>query len=216
MTKQLSSAVQAVIETFEDFFELSGAAPFGNPTNGASDGAEGVQWSAFWRGNQAFLGVNLEGMEYKDWAGGAWPVGTLIQRELEVPTLVQRVSSYGRRDEIELSWRRDAWQVRSRPQIAERDIKPTPIRLVALTAEAWQGALHEARSCLGPDYRGRMVQRVTRLESRATEEMEVTPHLQFRVQIWDGSPLVPNRRALMKNGRNVLRPLHEWVVERCS
>ena len=215
MGKKLTAEVEAVIQTFEDLFAVS-ARPFGNPTKGASDGKDGVQWNAYFEEGGAFLGVNLEGMKYQGWPakGRAWPVFTLIQRELESPTLVDFGASLVGRDEIELSWRRDAWQIQSRAAIEEGNIKPTPIVLSALTAEAWQNALKEARDCFAEDG-GRAVQTVTRT-SGVVEEMEVSPHLHFRVQIWNGYPMVPLRSGYMKRGRDVLSPLHKWVTDRCA
>src|SRR5439155_11185528 len=121
MAKILAANVQAVIDTFRNVFGPS-TDYFGSPTFGLSEDKEGVQWNAFWERHlppaqcgdgacpgHAYIGVNLEGKKYEKIADPPWPVSTLIQRELEAPTLIENVSSLQRRDEIELRWCRDAW-----------------------------------------------------------------------------------------------------------
>lgn len=115
MPKEQPENVRAVVEAFKALFGAN-VRPFGNPVvAGVSDGAEGVQWNAGIRDHEeAFLGVNLEGVEYR-----GFPVSSLIRRELQAPTLVEHATTIPNCHEIELSWRRDAWQFAARPCINE-------------------------------------------------------------------------------------------------
>jgi hypothetical protein len=138
--------IDHLLAAFRATFGTDGR-PFGSPTGiwaGVSDNAHGVQWNAgTHRGRSlAYLGVNLEGMEYD-----GWPIARFIERELaeaKLPSLAMEMGS----NDIEMSWTRDAWQASARLPIEEHSIGGTPIKLRTLTAEKWREVLREAyRSC---------------------------------------------------------------------
>jgi hypothetical protein len=191
--------------------------PFGSRsmgTSGVSDGAEGVQWNAWFdvRGQQAYVGVNLEGKEYD-----GWPVARLIERELRRPELPQVIAALHDTASVELHWWRDCWQVAARPRILEAEIPPTPIHLDRLTPEAWRTALNEAQGCLDPlrGFRGRGRQMVTLAASGRREEKAVSPHLHFRRRLWRSAPFsLIQRTSVMGQAKTALEPLYEFVAER--
>ncbi len=197
-----------VIGLFRDLFECTGQR-FGSPSLGVlgiCDGNNGVQWNAGYSQlvECAFLGVNLEGLEYD-----GWPVARLIERELSRPRLLSeyraRVARPGR---VDVSWKRDAWQASSRVRITERDIAPTPIALDRLDAAGWARALGGARECLDPrrKYRGRRRTRVTLLRSGRVVERWVSPHLQFKTRLYGFDSYT------MQQARDDLDGLHEFAV----
>ena len=200
----LDRRVATVIRLFRDLFECEGRL-FGNPVAGISDGVEGVQWNANYAKGIAWLGINLEGMLYD-----GWPVARLIERELSDPLLL---SEYRDRDRVPspetvtVSWRRDAWQRRSRPPIREARIFPTPIKLDQLTDGGWEQALLGARECLDPErgYRGRRKVEVTLARSHHGKIMDVSPHL------WFGTPLERNDFHSMRQAKKKLEALHDFA-----
>ena len=143
--RALDRRVETVIRLFRDLFECEGRL-FGNPVAGISDGVEGVQWNASYAQAQgiAWLGVNLEGMLYD-----GWPVARLIERELSDPHLLRYRDRIPSPETVTVSWRRDAWQVQSRPPIREARVCPTPIKLDQLDDDGWEQALLGARGMLG-------------------------------------------------------------------
>jgi hypothetical protein len=186
---------------------------FGNPATqifGYSDGKNGVQWQVGYdiTNEERWAGINLEGMQYDD-----WPVARLIERELREPSILQVVRSSERVNEVELLWRRDYWQISARPDIAQRNIPPTPIVLGALTPEAWRSALSEARDCLDRrrKYHARATQVVT-LPSGEQVEGEVSPHLAFRSIRY--SEL--SWETFLQSARTELESLHRWTVRRAA
>ena len=73
---------------FQRHFQVS-PRPFGQnsgPWVGVSDDAKGVQWNAgiMRESGVAYLGVNLEGMKYRD-----WPIANLLLAEKHSPELTQ-------------------------------------------------------------------------------------------------------------------------------
>jgi len=81
MPKEFNNLLDQAINAFEKQFNVD-ARRFGNthaPTKGASDNAQGVQWNiAVIRATHEIqLGVNLEGMKYRN-----WPITTFIKNEL--------------------------------------------------------------------------------------------------------------------------------------
>jgi hypothetical protein len=123
--------------SFASRLQLESPRPWGQvsrSTFGLSDDAKGVQWNigVDRESNQASLGVNLEGMAYVD-----WPIRAFILSELRRPTLDSLKATAACPDHLELSFARDAWQMASRPRIAERYIGGRRFKLSEIDNELW-------------------------------------------------------------------------------
>ncbi|WP_062613000.1 hypothetical protein [Caballeronia calidae] len=163
--------------------------PFGQlnkPEFGVSDGQEGVQRNLKINpdDDKARIGVNLEGMAYRN-----WPIASLIRSELAAPTLPRLARHLNNVEDVTVRFARDAWQVTSRPYIAEQLMGGREILLSELTETTWRAILDEAIRCLDAtkDYRGRARQAATRIKDGRPEasmtEMDVSPHLTIWVPI---------------------------------
>jgi hypothetical protein len=187
--------------------------PFGSAAlrlGGLSDGAESVQWNVAYdpRDGRRWVGVNLEGTQ-----SGDWPVARLLERERRDPELLDLVRPNQALHPVVLVWRRDYWQVNSRPFIQERNIAPTPLALGDLTEEGWLGALAEAYACLDGrrKHRGRAVQTVT-LANGDQVQGDVSPHLMFR---YFGQGDV-EWEQLFREGKERMQPLYDWAQGRAA
>ena len=67
------------------------------------------------------VGVNLEGMEYRD-----WPIARFIEAEQVSPRLPAFARTYEDAASAELWFSRDAWQFASRLDILEQHFGPEP------------------------------------------------------------------------------------------
>jgi hypothetical protein len=203
-----------LLDGFTQFLNIKGR-PFGQlnkPEFGVSDGREGVQWNLkiYPDDNRAHVGVNLEGMAYQD-----WPIASLIQSELAVPTLPALARNLANPESITVRFARDAWQVTSRPYIAEQLIGGREYPLSELTEAAWRAILDEAIRCLdaAKGYRGRARQEVTRIRNArpeaSTTDMDVSPHL----TIWSTiDPSLDSPDELL-SAIELLKPVHAWAVK---
>ncbi len=93
---------------FKSFFKVN-PRPFGQKNSGKkgfSDDNNGVQWNVRIEQDtgMAALGVNLEGMKYKD-----WPIARLLLREKSESKLPS-LSNITEAEEIHVGLYRDAWQ----------------------------------------------------------------------------------------------------------
>jgi hypothetical protein len=188
-----------------------GPQPFGNQAThvgGFSDGKDGVQWNVVYdpRDSHIAVGVNLEGMAYKD-----WPIATLIERELHNGSLVELVRQHPEIGNVELLWRRDYWQAKSRPEIAEREIARMPLE--NLTEDSWRAALRVASTCLDrtKKNRGRATQTVT-LPNGEQVSGPVSPHLTLMCVATDSVEYEEFFRAAKKK----LLPIYEWARARTA
>lgn len=218
--------VNGLENTFLEVFQVSIPKKFGSISmghKGLCDGNKGVQWNAWFvfgplfKEEEAFLGVNLEGLTYNE-----WPISRLIRRELEVPKIFDVISKLEKPEDVILQWYREYWQMSKRPPIKERDIEPTPISLDKLTPEGWKRSLIGARGCLdaGRGYRGRGKQKVTLLKDGLPKgdpvEKEVSPHIQFKKRLWYPTSLEMGEWIeIMKRERDAMRLLYDFV-EMCS
>jgi hypothetical protein len=180
---------------------------FGNRARrigGLSDGHEGVQWNVGYNPDteEAWVGVNLEGMQYRD-----WPVARLIRRELQTPTLPRVIRQLQNPETVVISWRRDYWQAASRPPIEEKDIAPTPILASNLTEDLWRQALEGAAGCLDATG-GRSTQEVTLSVSKQRVTGPVSPHLTIRIPSTS-----PNWELYFSMSKARLQPFYDWAVE---
>ncbi|HGK7504820.1 GIY-YIG nuclease family protein [Kluyvera cryocrescens] len=182
------------------------------PFFGMSDGYEGVQWniSVNTQTDNISIGVNLEGMMYKD-----WPIARLIRTELTNPELLNVIPQLENPDVIFMTFSRDAWQVASRPEIKEKYIGGKSFSLSELTYENWHSILVEAQECLDQkyDYQRRNTQDVTLIKKdghHVVRAMPVSPHL----TIW--SPLLINGSVeeSIKNKIAQLNLIYLWMVKR--
>jgi regulator of replication initiation timing len=210
--KNIDSEYTELLQLFTSTFHIKGR-PFGQlnkPSFGMSDGNEGVQWNLtiFTDTNRIQLGVNLEGMKYSD-----WPIATFILSELESPSIEKLKTKLEQPEDIFIQFRRDAWQVNSRPDIVEQYCGASKISIAEITPERWIAILTEALGCLNEQkqYRGRNNQSVTLVSKLKGREqirtMEVSPHL----TIWTRIVLSEDISSNLERGIVQLKPVHEWA-----
>ena len=204
-------SLNLVTDVFKTILGVSGR-PFGGTSktyDGMSDDAEGVQWNVATfkdKPQRARLGVNLEGMKYKD-----WPIARFIESELKNRALL---SLPVEKDKIYVGFFRDAWQVTNRPAIEERSLGCSGISLEEMTGFQWKKTLDEAYACLDPqnNHRGRAKQDVTLSKSGMLKTMEVSPHLQIYTTIWSIFPAdFQTAKTLMQKSFDRLMPVYEYV-----
>lgn len=181
-------------------------------TSGYSDDNKGVQWNISINSNtgKVTLGVNLEGMKYKD-----WPIVNLLLKEREQASLIS-LTQIKNSDRIRVKMSRDAWQAAARPPIKEEHIAPKNLKLSNLNAKVWNEIIEESLGCLNKDkgYKGRGSQVVSRIKSGDTKEMEVSPHLGFKLTVSENEPQdIDSFLADLKNAQNILMPLYDFVLE---
>jgi len=210
--RQKDSEYADVLSLFTKITECKGR-PFGQlnkPIFGMSDGKEGVQWNIrIHRETQEIrLGVNLEGKKYID-----WPIATFILNELESSGIEELKNKLEDPIHVFIRFMRDAWQVTSRPIIAEELIHEREVPISAIDPPLWHSMLGEALECLSEakGYRGRNEQVVTLVKQpkrgQRTRSMEVSPHL----TIWTPINLSGDVTAEIEAGVKRLEPVHEWV-----
>jgi hypothetical protein len=203
-------------KAFEEFFNVA-PRPFGQKTGtvfGFSDDSKGVQWNVGinFEDGSAVLGVNLEGMKYRD-----WPIATLLLRERDEPTLPSLSALPGAED-ITVQLNRDAWQCAARPPIQEKLITGSGTPLASLSKPTWSAMVEEALSCLDASqgYRGRAAQKVTLIKSGDIVEKEVSPHLSVTTTLWK---LAPNNQAgileAIQKSHDLLSPIYSFIRELC-
>lgn len=179
---------------------------------GVSDGIEGVQWniSVNDENGQAKLGVNLEGMKYKN-----WPISTFLKKELDNPRLPSLAKVITDANKIHIKLDREAWQYQARPPIKER-IQGSGTLLSELTDTVWSEMLNEAYGCLNAynNHRGRAKQRVTLIPSEEVKMMEVTPHLGMNTIVWSSIPnSEEDAKSKLQEAFRRLHPLYDFVKE---
>jgi hypothetical protein len=185
--------------------------PFDNQ-KGVSDDIKGVQWNiGITKNGEAKLGVNLEGMKYKN-----WPISTFLEKELKNPRLPSLAKVTTDANKIHIKLDRDAWRVRQRPPIKEKNIAGSGTSLSELTETVWNDMLNQAYSCLNSDknYRGRAKQFVTLIPSGEEKKMEVSPHLGINTTVWSSVPNSEDEaKSKLQEAFSRLRPLYDFVKE---
>lgn len=190
--------------------------PFGQNASvwvGASDGNKGVQWNiAIHRETgETYMGVNLEGMKYKN-----WPITNLLlaeQMNAELPSF----ASIEAAKDITIRLTRDAWQAAARPRILEKEIDGSGTLLKDLTESRWTGMVSEALKCLNPNigFKGRGQMVVTLEKSGEKVSREVSPHLTFQTLAWKNQPdSIDEATDMISSAHNKLLPLYKWVETR--
>ena len=214
--KRIDSEYAELLQLFTSLLNVKGR-PFGQLNKqsfGMSDGNEGVQWNISVSTDTGMirLGVNLEGMKYKN-----WPITTFILSEVNSPHIGEIRSILKRPENVYISFTRDAWQVTSRPNIVEKYIGGREASFVEIDSDHWTSALNEALECLNKEtsFRGRAKQSVT-LENKPkngeqVRVMDVSPH----ITIWSPMSLEGNLKENIKNKIAELQPVYDWV-ERTS
>jgi hypothetical protein len=210
------TAAEMLTETFIRIIKPSRTRPFGSLSLGLiglSDDNQGVQWNGWveFEGMSALLSTNLEGLRYDD-----WPCADYILQELKEPQLFDVMAGISAPGDIEMLWWRDAWQSSGRiPRFAEQDI--AAVRLDSLTKTRYREILREALGCLdaAKRHRGRANQTITLKDGRQVERF-VSPHFQFRVRLWSGSPSLDERDALLTAGRDLLQPIYDFMLKRTA
>ncbi|MDE0713579.1 MAG: GIY-YIG nuclease family protein [Gammaproteobacteria bacterium] len=184
--------------------------PFGQlnkPSFGMSDGNPGTQWNLMFTAgsDEAYLGVNLEGMKYDD-----WPIARLLLSERDNPSLENLKLQVKDPDELFISLRRDAWQATSRPSIENQFIGGGILSVAETDNLKWLDMVREALDCLDSarSYRGRAKQLVT-LKNGSTKEMGVSPHLTILCEVKLGENFDDDLRQKLRE----MQPIYDWVKE---
>jgi hypothetical protein len=210
--KRIDSEYTELLQLFSTLLGVKGR-PFGQlnkPNFGMSDGNEGVQWnlSVFPDSTDIRLGVNLEGMKYKN-----WPISKFIQSEISIPKITDVAAKLHNPENIVINFTRDAWQVTARPTIAEKYLGGKACTFAEIDQDHWTLTLAEALACLSKraNYCGRAKQRVT-LESMSRDEkqvriMDVSPHL----TIWSRISLEGDLEHNIESKIAELQPIYDWV-----
>lgn len=197
-----------ILHIFNSILKIKGRkfGQSGKEYYGLSDDAEGVQWNiAINKENQnTRLGVNLEGMKYKN-----WPIAKFIENEKNEMGLCNP-DKYPQADKIIIGLYRDAWQCASRPDIDEYRIQKE-IPLSQLNKNIYNSMLNEARSCLdvSKNYMARAKQYVTK--NNKLVEMEVSPHLNIHIYLpYDSS------KSEMEKMFAILQPIYNLIVKQST
>jgi hypothetical protein len=213
-SNSIASDESIVMQAFRLNFDIE-PRPFGqkgDAVSGYSDGRKGLQWNIVVNSDTGVisLGVNLEGMKYKD-----WPITNLLLNERKHAKLLG-LCDIERASEIQVRMSRDAWQAAARPLIKERHIAPANLFLSELNKTLWSDIINESLGCLNKsaDYKGRGTQTVSRIKSNDTKKMEVSPHLSFRLFITDSEPHSLDLFLKdLKDAQSALMPLYNFVTE---
>jgi hypothetical protein len=209
---------RSFVETaFQTFFKVT-PRPFGQNAGkrfGASDNNKGVQWniSIDRESGETYLGVNLEGMKYKN-----WPIATLLLAETQDASLPS-FADINTAEEITVNLRRDAWQAAARLNIKERHIDGSGNTLKDISPLLWEKMVKEAFECLNPhvNYRGRGRMDVTLVKSGNKVTKEVSPHLTFNMLVWEKQPKTLEEAVqLISASHDKLLPLYNWVETKCK
>ena len=212
--RRIDSKYAELLQLFASLLNVKGR-PFGQlnkPSFGMSDGNEGVQWnlSVSTDTDIVRLGVNLEGMKYRN-----WPITKFILSEIDNPKISEITAKMDFPDNIFIRFSRDAWQVTSRSTIIEKYLGGKEFTLAEMNTHQWLNTLNEALGCLNEkgNYHGRAKQTVT-LENKPrngdqVRVMDVSPHL----TIWSPLGLNGNMQENLKNKIAELQPVYDWVKE---
>jgi len=210
--KRIDTKYADLLQCFSSLINVKGR-PFGQlnkPSFGISDGKEGVQWNlkVSTDSGDIFLGVNLEGLKYRD-----WPISKFILSEIESPKIDEIKGKVDNPNNIFICFTRDAWQATSRPSILEKYIGDKEYALSEINKQQWSNMLKEALGCLNKDanFRGRTKQVVTLKNKPQHGEqvryMEVSPHLTIRTPL----SLTENMHKELERKISELKPVYEWV-----
>jgi hypothetical protein len=206
-----------IMDAFQKVFNVEPRS-FGLKTsifNGYSDDRNGVQWNIIVNREtgQVNLGVNLEGMKYKN-----WPITNLLLKERDNSKLVELTDIEGA-ESINFKMTRDAWQAAARPEIAERCISQENLKLADLTYSQWMSIIDESLACLDEvsGYRKRGIQTVYLTKSKIKKEMPTSPHLGFSLEVSKKSPTdIDTFIEAIEKAKALLMPLYRFTQERSS
>lgn len=210
--KHIDSEYAELLQLFASLLNVKGR-PFGQlnkPDFGMSDGNEGVQWNLSVSTDTEIirLGVNLEGMKYRN-----WPISKFILSEIDNPKIEEVTARLNNPDKIFIRFSRDAWQVTARPFIVERYLGGKEITFSESNSSQWSKTLKDALDCLNKEtnYCGRAKQTVTLVNKPQNGEqvriMEVSPHL----TIWSHLSLSGNMQENLESKIAELQPVYDWV-----
>ena len=210
--KRIDSEYAELLQLFSSLLNVKGR-PFGQlskPIFGMSDGNDGVQWNLSVSTDTGVirLGVNLEGMKYRN-----WPISKFILSEIDNPTIDEIKAKLSNPDKIFIRFSRDAWQVTARPFIVEKYLGGKEFTFSESNSSQWSKTLDDALGCLNKEmnYCGRAKQKVTLQNKPKNGEqvriMEVSPHL----TIWSNLSLSGNVQKNVESNIAELQPVYEWV-----
>ena len=180
-------------------------------SSGRTEKVEGVQWHVALHREYLtqHFAVNLEGLAYR----GRWPIARFLWREAEDLKLFQVATGPALSEGIQVHLTRDAW-VSPRQRVAVDEWYLLRLPLADLKVRTWQTALAKAKECLEGPSGGRGTATVTTWRSRAREQLNVCPHLNFGLQLHsDGG--TSERVVEMRRAMEQLKPIHQFVEESC-
>jgi hypothetical protein len=159
------------------------------------------------------LGVNLEGKKYS-----YWPIAIFIESELKNLSLPEKASEIKNANKIKIGFYRDAWQVTARPQILEKELVNSEIKMSGLNKSNWKSMLDDAYDCLDAEnnHRGRAIQLVNLVNS-GPKEMQVSPHLRIFTKTWSSTPNTQEEAtSMVSSSFDALKDIHNFVVSSSS
>ena len=80
-----------------------------------------------------------------------WPISIFLKEELDNPRLPSLTKVIPGANKIHIKLERDAWRVRKRPPIKEKNIAGSGTLLSELTEKVWSDMLKQAMDCLNSD-----------------------------------------------------------------
>jgi hypothetical protein len=210
--KRIDSEYAEVLQSFTSVLNVKGR-PFGQlnkPRFGMSDGNEGLQWNLSVSTDTEVirLGVNLEGMKYKN-----WPISKFILSEMKNPKIREVRAELNNPDKINIHFTRHAWQGRARQPIVEKYLGGRELSFAEIDLDQWARILSEALGCLNKEknYCGRAKQKVTLEKKPRNGEqvrvMEVSPQLTIGSSLSLGGDIQKN----IEHAISELQPVYNWV-----
>jgi hypothetical protein len=206
-----------ILQSFASLLKIK-VRPFGQknkPVFGVSDGKI-VQWNLEIRSDTGNikLGVNLEGSQKT----GKWLIAPFILSELKNPTIEKLKTDLDTNlNDIIVRFSRDAWQAGYRLNIVEECLGGKEFFLSEIDTKLWISILNEALTCLDETetrkYKGsKKKQLVTLKKGNREVEKDISPHLTISIPINNDGNVVDN----LENGFKKLRPIYNWVNEKCG
>lgn len=206
--RKIDSDYAALLQDFAYLLQVKGRS-FGQlnkPRFGISDGNQGVQWNLAVtpENGEVKLGVNLEGSEMT----GKWLISPFILSKPNIEELKSRVEN---KENIFVSFSRDAWQGAARLDIVEKHLGGREYSLAELDSSIWDMVLEEALTCLDENrsyLKRKTKQTVTLISDGRQVEKDISPHLTIRTCVSMEGDIEQNIRRKITQ----MKPIYDWVA----